>query len=82
MEEDKDNIQFTEEMPEGLLTQIQLANLLKVSRRQIRYLEEQGLPTIYVGRLPRYEWKKVYDWLVGRKKQGRIRKVKIDEQTT
>ena len=53
-----------EELPqysrEALLTVDELAKVLRISTRQVLRLD---LPTVYLGRTPRYIWGQVFDVL-------------------
>ena len=46
-----------------LLTRTELALKLNVSEKHIYNLQQKGLPTIWVGILPRFEYMQVIKWL-------------------
>lgn len=50
-------------MKEQLLTRTLLAQKLSCSERHIQNLEKKGLPVIWVGAIPRYEYREVIKWL-------------------
>lgn len=48
---------------EQLMTRAHLSLKLDVSERHIHNLEKKGLPTIWVGAIPRYNYREVIKWL-------------------
>lgn len=44
------------------LTRFVLATKLGVSERSLSRFEDEGLPVVYIGKLPRYDYDKVIKW--------------------
>lgn len=48
---------------ENLITRNHLAELLSVRPLTINRWEKKGLPVIHIGKLPRYDFMSVMDWV-------------------
>jgi phage terminase Nu1 subunit (DNA packaging protein) len=55
---------------EELLTRKHLAILLKVDPVTIWRYEHKGMPVMWIGHLPRYQYSKVLNWLKKQEKGG------------
>ncbi len=52
---------------DDLLTQSELAQRFKVSTAMIQKLRERGMPVIWVGQMPRYDYPVCREWVATQK---------------
>ena len=52
-----------QEYSDNLLTRNHLMQKLQLTKNTIRKFERLGMPVIHIGKLPRYDYAEVMDWI-------------------